>query len=303
MRQLSAPTEEFIKLAQSVLTADVAAGNNMTLVLENNTGFNENDFVVIGEIGNETAELQQVNQTVSAGSDIQVQTLVRSHKKGEVVTVLRFDKRKFYGCETVDGTFVELTGDGSPKAISVDNPTGTVLEYSGDTYSYFKATYYNSADLSETAIEDSIAVAGDTSSRYTTLYRIRQKAGVVGNPFLSDSLIEEYRQEAESEVNGYLSRRYAIPLTTIPKVIRNITTKLAAGYLHESEFAPEATGEKWTKEAREHLLQIQKGQVELLDDTGAVLAERSTNSPVGYPDSTLDSNTSEKPKFTIGQKF
>lgn len=303
MKTLIAPTEAFVEIQRSTLAADVAAGSNMTLTLENNNGFADEAFVVIGEPGNESAELQQVNAAVVEGTDIQVATLVRAHKKGEPVLVYRYNQRKFYGSETVDGTYVELTGDGSPKGINVDNPLGTLLEYTGSTYTYFKATYYNSTTTDETSLVDANATAGDTSTRYTTLYRIRQKAGVVGNPFISDALIEEYREEAEDEINGYLSQRYGIPLTYTPKIIRNICTKLAAGYLHDSEFATEGTGETWLKEAREYLMNIQKGKVELLTDTGAVVSERAANSVEGFPNSTIDSNSREKPKFTIDQRF
>jgi len=303
MKTLIAPTESFIEVQRSTLAADVAAGSNMTLTLENNEGFADNAYVVIGEPGNETAELQQVNAAVVAGTDIQVATLVRAHKKGEPVLIYRYNQRKFYGSETAGGSYVELTGDGSPKTIGVDNPGGTLLEYTGSTYLYFKATYYNATTADETSLADANETAGDTSTRYTTLYRIRQKAGVVGNPFISDALIEEYREEAEDEINGFISQRYGIPLSYIPKIVRNIATKLAAGYLHDSEFAAESTGETWLKEAREYLMRIQKGQVELLTDEGSVISERASNSVGGFPDSSIDSNTSEKPKFTIDQKF
>jgi len=145
MKTLLAPTEDFIKQERSKLSTDASAGSNVTLVLENNDHFANTEYIVVGREGSEQAELCQINAAVSGGTDVRVATLVRSHKAGEPITKYRYNKRKFYGATSATGSYTELTGDGSPVTIQVDDPQGTLIEYSGSTYTYFKATYYNTS--------------------------------------------------------------------------------------------------------------------------------------------------------------
>jgi len=122
MRSLLAPNEPFIKVETSKLAADATAGTSVTLTLENNNGFANADFIVIGYEGNELAELESINQAVTAGTTIRVATLKFNHVAGEPVTKYRYNQRKFYGATTVDGSYTELTSDGSPVTIQVDDP-------------------------------------------------------------------------------------------------------------------------------------------------------------------------------------
>src|SRR5690606_2298954 len=100
MKQLLAPTEDFIKLERTELASDVSAGSNVTLALQNNDGMADNTYIVIGVEGSEKAELQQINAAVSPGANVQVATLKFAHKAGEPVVVYRYNKRKFYGSLT-----------------------------------------------------------------------------------------------------------------------------------------------------------------------------------------------------------
>jgi len=143
MRTLLAPTEDFIKLERSTLNADATAGSSVSLTLKSNDGFSDNDYVVIGHEGSELAELQQINAAVSGVTAIQVATLKFNHKAGEPITFYRYNQRKFYGATSATGTYTELTGDGSPKDIQVDDPQGTILEYTGSAYTHFKLQQRN----------------------------------------------------------------------------------------------------------------------------------------------------------------
>src|SRR4051794_23603959 len=100
MKSLIAVTDDFIKGERSTLAADVAAGSNVTLTLENNDGLATTDFIVIGVEGSEGAELQQINQAVTAGTSVRVGTLKFAHKAGEPVVRFRYNQRKFYGSLT-----------------------------------------------------------------------------------------------------------------------------------------------------------------------------------------------------------
>lgn len=303
MRLLVAPTEDFIKQERGSVASDATAGSSVTITLESNQGFAANDFVAIGYEGNELCELAQI-ASLSGNTGIVVSTLKFNHKAGEPVTMYRFNQRKFYGATSADGVYTELTGDGSPKTISVDDPQGTLLEYTGSDYTYFKATYYNSTSATETAIADSEAVLADESLRFASIYGIRKMAGLAGNPYYSDMRIEQKRRQAENEVASAIYGRYSLPLGEVPPVIQQVTELLAAGYIDFEEFGSEGEGVKWLGEARAILGQIAKGSRLLIGADGVELATvTKTNVLSGYPDSTIDEGSDEDFKFKINQKF
>ncbi|MGY3406101.1 phage gp36-like protein [Bradyrhizobium sp. GM5.1] len=300
MRALQAPTEDFIKEEHGQLAADATAGSSATITLVNNNGFANADFVVIGYEGNELCELAQINQAVSGSTNIRVATLKFSHAKGEPIRVYRYDKRKFYGATSATGSFTELTSDGSPALIQVDDPMGTTLEYSGSTYTYFKATYYNSTTAEETDGDDAEAVLADESLRYASLYAIRKHAGLAGNPRYSDARLEVKRKQAENELNSALAAKYVLPLAEVPGLLSQICELLAAGYIDYEEFGKDGEGVKWLGEARALIKAIQKGTQILIGADGIEL-ERNTKVGVldGYPS---DEDTDEA-QFSMGQRF
>lgn len=303
MRTLLAPTEDFIKLERTQLDADATAGSNVTLTLLNNSGMAENTFIVIGREGSEQAELQKINQAVTAGTSVRVATLVFPHKKGDEVTVYRYDKRKFYGATTATGSYSELTSDGSPVAIQVDDPQGTRIEYAGDTYTYFKSTYYNSVTGLETSQTDSEAVLADETVRYCSLYAIRVQAGLTNNPYIGDGRVEAKRLQAENEVNSIVFRLYSLPFAEIVPLITRVTVLLAAGYIDFEEYGPDGQGVKWLGEARAILNQISEGTRNLIASDGTELTRLTlTDGIQSYP-SSVDDNNGPRQYFKMGQRF
>lgn len=260
-------------------------------------------YIVIGTEGSEKAELQQINQAVTPGTSVRVATLRFAHKAGEPVTVYRYNQRKFYGSLTANGSYTELTADGSPRNIGVDDPQGTLFEYTGtENYLYFKSTYFNSAESIETDLNDSEAVPSDQTTRYASLYGIRKMAGLTNNPFITDERIEQKRAQAENEINSSIMQRYTLPLSEIPALITYVCECLAAGYLHYEEYGPEGDAVKKLGEARGILKGISEGKQRLIGTDYAELAvSRSTNTLSGKPDGTETGSAGRK--FTVGQKF
>ena len=300
MRTLLAVTEPFIKTQVTRLSADVAAGTSVTLPVENSDGFSNTAYVVVGFEGSELAELQQINDAVSDPNQISIATLKFNHQKGEPVTLYRFNQRKFYGATGATGVYAELTGDGSPKDIQVDDPQGTIFEYSGSTATYFKATYYNSETTEETAISDSEATLADESARYASLWAIRKHAGLAGNPLYSDFRMEMKRKQAENEINSAILSRYTLPLTEVPALLSYLCELMAAGYIDYEEFGPDGQGGKWLGEARAILKAIQSGKQLLIGADGTELARQTnTSSLSGYP----DSEDTDSANFSMGDRF
>lgn len=300
MKTLLATTEEFVKGETSTLALDATAGSNVTLTLENNSGFANNTYFAIGYEGNELCEMVQVNQAVTAGTSVRVATLKFNHIAGEKVTVYRYNQRKFYGATSATGSYTELTAEGSPKDIQVDDPQGTTLEYTGATYTYFKATYYNSTTTEESDIADADAVAGDQSLRYASLYDIRKHAGLAGNPRYSDLRLETKRSQAENEINSTIASRYVLPLTYVPGIISQICELLAAGYIDYEEFGKNGEGVKWLGEGRAILKSIKNGTQILL---GADMVELDRVLTTGVLNGKPDDENTDCAKFTMSDKY
>jgi phage gp36-like protein len=272
------------------------------VTVANTNGLANGDYVVIGDEGSERAEIVQIaNLTPTTFTA----TLVLDHKVDEPFTKYRYNKRKFYGSVTEAGTFTEIIASGSPVQIQVDDPQGTYIEYSGgEGYIYFKSTYFNSSTSDETLLSEAIAVLADESIRYCSIHDIRDQAGLTMNPYITDGAIEIKRQEAESEVDSYLSAMYLLPLTNsqgvkeVPKIVQYITTMLAAGFLDYKEFGADGQGVKWLGEARGMLKKLADGTMSLTDSLKQEFGTKTNTTGVnGYP---LDSSGR---MFTINQQF
>lgn len=298
MKTLYAPTEEFVKGERTRLSSAGVPGSNVTLLVENTSGFAVDRFAVIGFEGSETCELQRIT-AITDGTHIEVEALTFNHPVNEPVREYRFDKRKFYGSVDSDGPWVELTDAGSPKGIEVDDPQGTVLEYVGTDYGYFKATYYNSFTGEESDPNEAQARAGDDSAHYTSLYEVRVAAGFLGNAYYLDSRIEDKRREAEAEVRSAIGRVYKLPLSYVPDYVRAITTMLAAGKILFQEYPDSDAGAKLLGEARSMLKKITDGVVLLYDLEEAELERLATNRNSLQGGPTDDSDRS----FSRGMRF
>jgi phage gp36-like protein len=301
MKSLLAPTEDFIKVEHSWLALDATKGTNVTLTLANNDHFAQNEYIVIGEEGSEVAELCQINAAVSGATDVRVAALKFDHKAGTPVTKYRYNQRKFYGATSAIGTYTELTTDGSPVTIQVDDPMGSRLEYTGiEGYLYFKSTYFNSQTNEETDIAQSDAVLADESVRYCSLYAIRKQAHLTKNTLYPEHRIELKRKQAEAEIKSAIFARYLLPLSEIPQTIAQICELLAAGYLEYEEFGAEGNGGKKLGEARAILKRITDGKMVLLGSDNLELARvTKTGRLDGYPNDT----GTDAAQFSMADKY
>ena len=307
MKVLLATTEDFIKRGRAAITADAAEG--ATTILVPDTTIFVTEYAVLGVEGSDTAELL----TISGGdgdNTLTISALRNKHYADEPLTAYRYNQRKFYGSTSASGSFTELTTDGSPVDIAVNNPQGTVLEYiGGEGYLYFKATYWNATTSDESDIADANTVLADESTRYCSIYDIRKQAGMTENPYYDDGKVEAKRKQAENEVNSLLYERYVLPLVNsqnvaeIPFLVQRCTILLAAGYIAYEEYEDTTQGVKWLGEARGILNSIQKGVQRLIGTDGQELSTKILTAGVrGFPD-TVDNEDGPIQSFTRNQQF
>lgn len=119
---------------------------------------------------------------------------------------------------------------------------------------------------------------------------------------LSIELVTEYGDEAHSLVLSKLSEVYTLPLSETPDIIKLIEKKLAAGLLLDKEYSvggdetEDTRGRRWIKWAEEKLDDIVSGKLELLDNSGNVLTQKSGVGLDGFP----NENTKDLPESESG---
>lgn len=150
------------------LTASVAA-TGTTLTVANNGGFANNDYLLIGRIGEEKTEIKRIGGAVSAGTSITVAAVTFAHDEDTPITKIDFDQVRFYrGTGTTGSDSTALAA-----AQSID-PTLTFNFYNDttNTSGYGFVRFYNSTTAGYSAYSDAIPYTGYTDKM---LRRIRKK--------------------------------------------------------------------------------------------------------------------------------
>jgi len=285
MQILLAPLEQIALGEKTKFSAEEAAGQTV-LSVENTQGFAVNNYIILGQIGSELAEIVQISSVSTNSITTGVTKFI--HKQEEPITKTLFNKRKFYRSTTESGTYSHLSSEGSPVDIQVDQPEGTSFEDStGTSSSWYKATYYNSTSGLESSIDDAIATKAGDVEAYTSIYKIRSESGFEENDYISTEVIARYRDEAQMQVDGVLAIAYSLPLSTIPKLITHITTLLAAGLLLSKEYGVEAdvdvskTGQRKIERAEALLQKIIDGTLLLVNSDGTQVSKNSSYRAAG----------------------
>ncbi len=116
---------------------------------------------------------------------------------------------------------------------------------------------------------------------YTSFEDIRRLFKKVDTAGMTAEDQEFYIVMAESVVKGCISKRYTLPFTTVPTLIRYISTELALIYILDRFFTQEARSENsWVNQRREAILgedgllnQIKDGDIELVLEDDSIVAE------------------------------
>jgi len=299
MQILVAPTETSILGELTCLDGDVSAGAT-SISVENAQGFDTNDYIVIERLGTEKAELKKIasinNQTITLSS-----ALSFGHKDGIKVQKIYFNQRKFYSSTSKDGTYSLISG--GVKDIEVDRPDGTFFEHAeGTSSTWYKATYYNETTGTETSLDDAVPCKGSQSDHYTSIYAIRRQAGLEEAYGIPDEVIADYREEAENEFESRIATVYSIPLSSKPKIGRQIVNLLAAGNLLIKEYGMEAdieiskSGARMIERANNLIEKIVEGKIKLIDDDGNLIGTQTTQDVSG-------SNEYVGPSWDTGELF
>lgn len=267
-------------IAETTQVSTDASAGAVSVVVKNANNLAIDDYVVIGLLGSELSELKRI--TGLSTQTLTVSATSFAHKANEPVSELRGNQIKVYRAANVDGT---QPSDGSFSLlttvdIDVDQPFTIYTDSTGGSDYWYKQTYYHSVSTAETAIADSTAVRGGDYGHYVTIEEVRIEAGFTNNPDVTDQMISDRRDDAESQVNGVLkSAKYTLPLTApYPPVIKNITKLLAAGYLLLQDYGVGADSTNKEGRAKIELAEMLLGKIMRKE---IVLVDQFTSSELG----------------------
>lgn len=299
---------------KTLLNAAMVAGDT-SVVVKNVQNFSVDDFVIIGRVASEQAEKLQLTASTLASQTLGFAACKFAHPKLEEVTKIRGDIIRVYRAADVDGnqpdddSFILV----NPVTINVKRSYTEYNDADGGVGYWYKITYYNSDTGDETDISESPAVRGGNYGHYATIEQVRTTSGLVGNSDVTDEVVAQARDEAESTVKGYIiAGGYVLPIEEPypPSVVR-LVKQLASAFLLQDEFGASVQGTnrdgfEQEKSVIAKLEAIQKGEIQLIDVNKETIKEKK-DSVGGWPDDSTEtesvSNHGGAPRFTMGRKW
>lgn len=175
MRRIRLPNPILDKNYRTSVDADYSSGT--TLTVKSNTSFSANDFLVIGEPREETAEIKQLSSNTGATTMNLASALNFSHSKGTPVYKTPWDFISLERRTSSAGAWSEIT----QSAIQWDNKLDeTVYFDSAATSAYeYRFRYYNSS--SATYSEYSDTQSGAARGRTSVAYMVREVRRLTGD--------------------------------------------------------------------------------------------------------------------------
>ena len=127
---------------KTILTATLAVGG-VTLTVASNTGFANNDYLILGRIGEEKTEVVKIGAAVSAGTSITIGACLYAHDIDTLVTKIDYNYVRFYQGATSVATDSSALATGQ-----VIDPTEIYSYYedTANTSGYGFIRYINSTD-------------------------------------------------------------------------------------------------------------------------------------------------------------
>ncbi len=141
------------------------AASDTTIMVDSTQGFADDDYIIVGKIGEERTEIVQI-ASVDSTTQLTVGAMSYAHFIDDPIRKTPYNQVKYYRSTSEDGTYTEIAS----KNMDVDNKARTTNydDTSGTTSNWYKYTSYNSSSDDETAVSDSIAFEGG-STLYCTV--------------------------------------------------------------------------------------------------------------------------------------
>lgn len=281
------------------LDADAAASAT-SLTVVNSQDYANSDYMMVGRLGSENAELVTISGTPPTATTINTSALKFKHLRFEPLQSLFGNQIVIYRAANVNGTqpaLASFAALGSPIAIDTDQLTTTYIDAAGGSGYWYAFTYKNATTSAETNLSDSPILRGGDYGNYTTLEAIRRTAGFQNNRNIDDPYVDTFRQAAQATIDNALVGRYVVPFTAPinPQIAE--MAKLIAGYrLRLDQFPGDQDAKDGLKDVSAELQLLKEGNADLVGEDGTEQAANPTGMSgfKGWPDSTTSSATADQ---------
>lgn len=144
---------------RTYLTAAVSAAAT-ALTVADNTGFTDDDWLVIGYCGADKTEIKKIDATVTAGTALTTTALTFDHPKGTQVAKILGNQIRIKRATTQDGTYSTI----ATLTIQADNNQTVYYDSAGTSTSWYKVTLYDSNTATEVYTSNAVQNAGYASN-------------------------------------------------------------------------------------------------------------------------------------------
>jgi len=139
------------------ITEKISAAGT-TLNVRNTEGLVDDDYIILGTIGNEKTEIVRIDATVSSNTQLTITATKFAHDVDDLVSYIPYNQIQFFSATTKSGT---KTQQGSNTDLEVDDFV-TEANLSSVSSGYVFARYYNSTSLAESDYSPAVPVTGFT---------------------------------------------------------------------------------------------------------------------------------------------
>ena len=210
------PSEPLTNLAESVLATGVA------LTVLDNTGFAQNDFVILGHVGTEKTEAKRITAAVTAGTSLTVAALTFDHTVDTVVMKTLWDQAEISGAATLTGAKTVI----ATISLQYDADFSTYVN-TGTTYAYYFVRYYNSNAATYSSYSDGVMDGGAVSGyAQNTVRAVKTEALAMTNEKIGDLITDEWlNNEIQAcEQNVYREKKVWSWAYTFNSILGSTTT-------------------------------------------------------------------------------
>lgn len=144
-----------------VSTDYTVSGSGTALTVKNTQGFAANDYIVLGKLGTEQAEIVQISSVTNSTAIVLTAAAKFNHAADSVVTYIPYNKFRVYRSTTgVGGSYV-LLSEANMQVDAADLKNKYYDATATSPYSY-KFSFYNSTSTVESSFSDEIPFTGYT---------------------------------------------------------------------------------------------------------------------------------------------
>lgn len=243
---------------RTYLSSPIAAGGTAMSVADNDD-FNDNDWFIVGEVGDEKTEECDVNGAVTRGTSLTVTNSLKfAHELDSPVTKIYERTITIYGADTDGGSLTPIRAVGAAIGITWGKPqTEFVLETSDAPYAFYVVKFYDGT--TESSASDYVAAAGTgVSSVQNMILEALDMSGAEINQRITSPFLIRAANSCQNRITQYINKRTNVSKDWSFEMVED-TTSLDAATMENTYALSSLTEEMKYGETNQSILNVRVG--------------------------------------------